>query len=64
VHHARLSYQNNQWWIEDLNSTNGSFLNNERIDTSTVIVDGDILQCGDILITINQLPNSTSSSIT
>lgn len=24
--HARLSYHHNQWWVEDLHSTNGTFL--------------------------------------
>ena len=27
--HARLLYRNKQWWIEDLLSTNGTFLNDE-----------------------------------
>lgn len=52
LHHARLSYHQNQWWIEDLNSTNGSFLNEEPILASAVVVDGDRLRCGDVVITI------------
>ena len=48
VHHARLSFYQNQWWIEDLNSTNGSFLNEEQIFESAVVVDGDHLRCGDV----------------
>ena len=59
VHHARLSFRHNQWWVEDLDSTNGSFLNDERIVESAVVVDGDNLQCGDITITIVLHENKT-----
>ena len=44
--HARLSYHNNQWWVEDLQSTNGTFLNDERVYTATVLIEGDELHCG------------------
>lgn len=52
--HARLRFHHNQWWIEDLKSTNGSFLNDERVKVPTVVVTGDELRCGQInlLITI------------
>ncbi len=46
--HARLSYHHNQWWVEDLQSTNGTFLNDERVYTPTVLIDGDELRCGKI----------------
>ena len=52
ANHAQLYYFQEQWWIEDLNSTNGSFINNEKIITPTVIVNGDEVQCGDILLII------------
>jgi hypothetical protein len=52
ANHARLSFSQNQWWIEDLKSTNGSFLNDEALTTPTVVVEGDLLRCGDVLITI------------
>ncbi len=44
--HARFTFQQNQWWVEDLNSTNGTFLNGERLTTRAVIVKGDELRCG------------------
>ena len=44
--HARLSYHHNQWWAEDLNSRNGTFLNDERLSVPTVIISGDELRCG------------------
>lgn len=54
AHHARLSYYKKQWWLEDLHSTNGSFLNDERVISPVVVTSGDIVRCGqaDILVTI------------
>ena len=53
AHHARLSYHHNQWWVEDLQSTNGTFLNEERVFTPTVLMEGDELRCGKCHLTIN-----------
>jgi pSer/pThr/pTyr-binding forkhead associated (FHA) protein len=50
--HARLIYRQNQWWVEDLRSTNGSFLNEERIYTPTVVMNGDDLRCGQVNIQV------------
>ncbi|MEA5078841.1 MAG: FHA domain-containing protein [Anaerolineaceae bacterium] len=44
--HARLVYRYNQWWIEDMQSTNGTYLNDERVETPTVIIKGDELRIG------------------
>ena len=50
--HARLSFHHNQWWLEDLHSTNGTFLNDERVSVPTVIVAGDELRIGSINLLI------------
>lgn len=50
--HARLSYHHNQWWVEDLRSTNGTFINDERISTPAVVMSGDDLRCGQVNIQI------------
>lgn len=51
--HARLSYHHNQWWVEDLHSTNGTFLNDERVTVPTVIVSGDELRCGQVVMILS-----------
>ena len=45
-HHAMFRYHHNQWWIEDVNSTNGTFLNGEKIKEPTVLFSEDVLRCG------------------
>jgi pSer/pThr/pTyr-binding forkhead associated (FHA) protein len=50
--HARLWYRNKQWWIEDLLSTNGTFLNDERIETPTILISGDEIRVGKVLLEI------------
>ena len=51
-HHARLRYHHKQWWVEDLQSTNGTFLNDERLDTSTIMVSGDELILGNVSLQV------------
>lgn len=54
--HARFSYHDSQWWVEDLRSTNGTLLNKEPVTTPTVIISGDEVTCGSALIRITILP--------
>jgi predicted component of type VI protein secretion system len=45
--HARLSFHHNQWWLEDLNSTNGTLLNKEKLAMPTVVISDDEFKCGE-----------------
>jgi pSer/pThr/pTyr-binding forkhead associated (FHA) protein len=44
--HARVYLQGSQLWVEDLGSTNGTFVNSERISRQTRLGRGDVLQVG------------------
>jgi pSer/pThr/pTyr-binding forkhead associated (FHA) protein len=50
--HARLSYHHRQWWVEDLRSRNGTFLNQAPVAEPLVIVSGDLLRCGQVIFQI------------
>jgi pSer/pThr/pTyr-binding forkhead associated (FHA) protein len=50
--HARLSYHHGQWWLEDLRSTNGTFLNDEAVASPLVVTDGDVVRCGQVQFTL------------
>ena len=54
AHHARIRYHLAQWWAEDMGSKNGTHLNQDLVTIPTVIMSGDILQCGktDIMVKI------------
>lgn len=51
--HARLVYRQGQWWVEDLHSTNGTYLNHELVLSPLVIASGDLLRLGQALFIIN-----------
>jgi pSer/pThr/pTyr-binding forkhead associated (FHA) protein len=46
--HARLSYHHSQWWVEDLQSRNGTFLNESPVKEPIVVISGDQLLFGAI----------------
>lgn len=50
--HARLSFHHNQWWAEDLDSLNGTFLNEAPVEKPLVITTGDQLRCGQVVFSI------------
>jgi serine/threonine protein kinase len=45
--HARLTFRNGQWYLEDLNSSNGTYVNNVRINRPAPLMEGDELRFGD-----------------
>lgn len=55
--HAQLNYHHGQWWLEDLSSTNGTFLNDLTISMPTVITSGDEIKCGSLRLIIGLSEN-------
>ena len=56
--HARLSRNGRQVLLEDLHSTNGSYLNDERVLTAVELHDGDRVSIGEVVFTYHD-PDST-----
>ena len=58
VQHAKLSYHHNQWWIEDMKSTNGTKLNQALLTLPTVLTSEDEIQCGrtKVIVSLGQGP--------
>ncbi len=52
-HHARLAYNLSQWWLQDLNSTNGTYINGQRLITSTVLTTGDMIGFGEVNLMVS-----------
>ena len=48
--HARLTFEKGVWIIEDLKSSNGTFVNDLRIEKQE-LNEGDVLRCGDFSMT-------------
>ena len=52
--HARLWFDNGQWFLQDLQSANGTMVNNARIGYQPVALnDGDIINFGDEIVLFN-----------
>ncbi len=51
--HARLVYRNMHWWIEDLMSTNGTYLNDERVESPAILINGDELRIGKSILVMD-----------
>ena len=49
--HARIIYERDIFWIEDLGSSNGTFVNQKQIQKARINI-GDVLKCGDFVIAV------------
>jgi pSer/pThr/pTyr-binding forkhead associated (FHA) protein len=48
AYHARLSFQGGQWWLEDLDSRNGTTVNELALESPLVLTYGDRINFGQI----------------
>jgi pSer/pThr/pTyr-binding forkhead associated (FHA) protein len=51
--HSRLRYHHMQWWIEDLKSKNGTYINGFKVVTPTVLTSGDEISIGNNLFELS-----------
>lgn len=54
--HAKIVSRDGKWTIEDLGSTNGTFVNGKKIDSPVEIKPGDKISCGKFGIAVETLP--------
>jgi len=48
--HAMILWRENLWWLEDLGSHNGTFLNDERITCPSPLTSGDHVRIGETIL--------------
>lgn len=48
--HARIYRRDGQTWVDDLGSTNGTFVNRSRISAATPVRRGDLVQIGNTVM--------------
>lgn len=46
--HACIEYHHKQWWIEDLRSSNGTYINDVPVLSPIVMKSEDHLRCGEV----------------
>ncbi len=52
--HARLYARNGAWYVEDLGSTNGTLLNDRRVDAPVEVHAGDVLKIGKTVLELRR----------
>ena len=53
-HHARLFPRDASWYVEDLGSTNGTFLNDRRVSQPAEIHAGDVVRVGKTVLELRR----------
>lgn len=48
--HAEIVFDQGRWWLHDLGSTNGTYVNNQAVRARIPISDGDIIQFGRVQV--------------
>ncbi|MBI5564710.1 MAG: FHA domain-containing protein [Chloroflexi bacterium] len=54
--HSRLTRQGNSYLLEDLGSTNGTFVNGSRVTTPVLLANGDLIGLADTVVLAVQIP--------
>ena len=46
LRHSKISFHHKQWWVEDLGSTNGTYVNEAVVEEPVVLTSSDHLRLG------------------
>jgi adenylate cyclase len=57
AHHARITLEDGEYWIEDLGSTNGTWVNNKRIKDKTHLAQKSKVRIGGTILTLEMKPS-------
>jgi pSer/pThr/pTyr-binding forkhead associated (FHA) protein len=52
--HARLFAKNNSWFVEDLGSTNGTFVNEQKLASPAMLQPGDKVRVGQTIMELRR----------
>lgn len=52
-YHAEIVFDDRTWWLVDLDSTNGTYLNNRQVEDRARIADGDVVQFGGVHLRVH-----------
>jgi pSer/pThr/pTyr-binding forkhead associated (FHA) protein len=52
--HARLFGKNNSWYVEDLGSTNGTFVNDQKLASPAMVQQGDRIRVGTTMLELRR----------
>lgn len=52
--HARLSARDGAWFVEDLGSTNGTYVNDHRVQAAVEVHPGDIVRVGKTILELRR----------
>jgi hypothetical protein len=52
--HAALTYRGRAWYVEDIGSTNGTFVNGSQVDGLSPIAFGDEIQLGQVRLRLER----------
>jgi pSer/pThr/pTyr-binding forkhead associated (FHA) protein len=52
--HARLAGKNGAWYVEDLGSTNGTYLNDRKVVAPVEVHAGDVVRVGKTVLELRR----------
>ncbi|MFT4036573.1 MAG: FHA domain-containing protein [Thermomicrobiales bacterium] len=61
--HAELLLQGDQWWLRDLDSRNGTLLNEQPVHSVVAVHSGDVLQCAGVRLRFMMAHASPAESL-
>ncbi len=62
IEHARLAFEDGKWTITDLDSSNGTYVNEYKIQ-STALAPGDRIRCGRTVFILSDSPDAESPAL-